>query len=145
MTTQTAAREREKATPNDVQNGAGDAPPDMFGYLARVHNLEVFLSEFPQVSREWAVAEFKKKALADIDQVVHSDKSRVSGWPVFRGTRLPVKNLFDCLADGYTLDEFLEQFPSANKEQAQMALNAARRAMEAQAYESASQRGSQCP
>ena len=143
MTIQTAAREREKAIPNAAQDGAADAPPDMFEYLASAHNLEVFLSEFPQVSREWAISEFKKKALADIDQVVHSDKSRVSGWPVFRGTRLPVKNLFDYMAGGYTLDEFLEQFPSANKEQAEMALDAARRAMEAQAYESASQRCSQ--
>ena len=138
MTIQTAARESEKSSLNDVRDGTADAPPDMFEYLARVHNLEEFLSEFPQVSREWAVAEFKKKALAEIDQVVHSDKSRVSGWPVFRGTRLPVKNLFDYLADGYTLDEFLEHFPSASKEQAMTALNAARKAMEAQAYESAS-------
>ena len=138
MTIQTAARESEKATLNDVQDGASDAPPDMFEYLARVHNLEAFLSAFPQVSREWAIAEFKKRALAEIDQVVHSDRSRVSGWPVFRGTRLPVKNLFDYLADGYTLDEFLEHFPSASKEQAMTALNAARKAMEAQAYESAS-------
>ena len=110
-TIQTAARESEKATQNDARDGTADAPPDMFEYLARVHNLEAFLSEFPQVSREWAVAEFKKKALAEIDQVVHSDRSRVSGWPVFRGTRLPVKNLFDYLADGYTLDEFLETLP----------------------------------
>ena len=138
MTIQTAARESEKATLNDVRDGTADAPPDMFEYLARVHNLEAFLSAFPQVSREWAIAEFKKKALAEIDQVVHSDRSRVSGWPVFRGTRLPVKNLFDYLADGYTLDEFLEHFPSASKEQASTALDAARKAMEAQAYESAS-------
>ena len=137
VTTQTAARESEKATPNDVRDGTSDAPPDMFEYLARVHNLEAFLSAFPQVSREWAIAKFKKRALAEIDQVIHSDKSRVSGWPVFRGTRLPVKNLFDYLADGYTLDEFLEHFPSASREQAMTALNAARKAMEAQAYESA--------
>ena len=137
-TIQTAARASEKATPNDVRDETADAPPDMFEYLARVHNLEAFLSEFPQVSREWAISEFKKKALAEIDQVVHSDRSRVSGWPVFRGTRLPVKNLFDYLADGYTIDEFLEHFPSASKEQASTALDAARKAMEAQAYESAS-------
>ena len=137
-TIQTAARANEKSTLNDARDETADAPPDMFEYLARVHNLEAFLSEFPQVSREWAIAEFKKKALAEIDQVVHSDRSRVSGWPVFRGTRLPVKNLFDYLADGYTVDEFLEHFPSASKEQAMTALNAARKAMEAQAYESAS-------
>ena len=47
MTIQTAAREREKAIPNDAQDGAEDAPPDMFEYLASAHNLEVFLSGFP--------------------------------------------------------------------------------------------------
>lgn len=42
----------------------------------------------------------------------------VSGTPVFRGTRVPVKTLFDYLADGYTLDEILENFPSVKREDA---------------------------
>lgn len=40
------------------------------------------------------------------------DPNIVSGTPVFRGTRVPVQTLFDYIADGNTLDEFLENFPT---------------------------------
>jgi uncharacterized protein (DUF433 family) len=41
-----------------------------------------------------------------------------SGTPVFANTRVPIKNLFDYLKGGDTLDEFLNDFPSVKKEQA---------------------------
>ena len=41
-----------------------------------------------------------------------------SGEPVFSNTRVPVKNLFDYLKAGHSLNEFLEDFPSVKKEQA---------------------------
>jgi uncharacterized protein (DUF433 family) len=40
-----------------------------------------------------------------------------SGEPVFSNTRVPVKNLFDYLKAGHSLNEFLEDFPSVTKEQ----------------------------
>ena len=40
-----------------------------------------------------------------------------SGEPVFTGTRVPVKNLFDYLKGGDSIDEFLEGFPSVRREQ----------------------------
>lgn len=40
-----------------------------------------------------------------------------SGTPVFAGTRVPVKNLFDYLKGGDTIDEFLNDFPSVSREQ----------------------------
>ncbi len=40
-----------------------------------------------------------------------------SGEPVFTNTRVPVKNLFDYLKAGDTLDEFLNDFPSVKKSQ----------------------------
>lgn len=43
---------------------------------------------------------------------------RVSGAWVFRGTRVPVKALFENLEDGATLDQFLEWFPGVTREQA---------------------------
>jgi uncharacterized protein (DUF433 family) len=42
----------------------------------------------------------------------------LGGTPVFRGTRMPVKTLFDYLADGLSLDYFIETFPSVGREQA---------------------------
>jgi uncharacterized protein (DUF433 family) len=46
------------------------------------------------------------------------DPNIVSGAPVFRGTRVPVQTLFDYIADGYTLDVFLDNFPTVKREDA---------------------------
>ncbi len=48
-----------------------------------------------------------------------SNPGILGGTPVFRGTRLPVKTLFDYLADGLSLDYFLETFEGVILEQAQ--------------------------
>jgi uncharacterized protein (DUF433 family) len=50
--------------------------------------------------------------------VIHSDPERVSGAPVFVGTRVPAAILVDHLVHGSTLDEFLEDFPGVTREQA---------------------------
>src|SRR5688572_28264362 len=47
---------------------------------------------------------------------VHPDL--VSGAPCFAGTRVPVKNLFDYLEGGESLEDFLEGFPGVSPEQA---------------------------
>ena len=43
------------------------------------------------------------------------DPDIFGGTPVFKGTRVPVKTLFDYLEDDYSLDEFLECFPSVTR------------------------------
>jgi uncharacterized protein (DUF433 family) len=53
-----------------------------------------------------------------LDDLVHSDRDILGGTPVFRGTRVPLKNLVDYLAAGDTLEEFLDAFPSVKREQA---------------------------
>jgi uncharacterized protein (DUF433 family) len=40
----------------------------------------------------------------------------LGGVPVFKGTRVPVKSLFDYLEKDYSLEEFLECFPSITKD-----------------------------
>ena len=45
-----------------------------------------------------------------LDQAVWVDPERMSGTPCFRGSRLPVQQLFDWLADGVSLDEFVREF-----------------------------------
>lgn len=47
--------------------------------------------------------------------VVHSDPDILGGTPVFVGTRVPVKSLYDYLEAGDSLDEFLESFPSVTR------------------------------
>lgn len=53
-----------------------------------------------------------------IHSVVSISPDVMSGAPVFRGTRVPVKNLLDYLAAGDSLNEFLEQFPTVKRDQA---------------------------
>lgn len=65
--------------------------------------------------------------------VVHSDPEILGGTPVFVGTRVPVKSLFDHLEAGDSLDKFLEDFPSVRREQAIAALELARVMTEAHA------------
>ena len=69
--------------------------------------------------------------MSDPSSVVHSDPEILGGTPVFVGTRVPFQNLTDYLAGGESLDEFLHQFPSVSREQAQAALALAREALEA--------------
>jgi uncharacterized protein (DUF433 family) len=65
--------------------------------------------------------------------VVHSDPEILGGTPVFVGTRVPVKTLYDYLEAGDTLDEFLNDFPSVTRERAVAALELAREMTEARA------------
>lgn len=46
------------------------------------------------------------------------DPEILGGTPVFKGTRVPIKALFDYLEDNYSLDEFLECFPSVTRQMA---------------------------
>ena len=61
--------------------------------------------------------------------VVHRDPDILGGTPVFVGTRVPVKNLFDYLEAGDSLDQFLQSFPSVTREQAVATLEAAHAAL----------------
>jgi uncharacterized protein (DUF433 family) len=63
--------------------------------------------------------------MSDEARVVHSDPEILGGTPVFSGTRVPVKSLYDYLEAGDSLDEFLESFPSVTREQAVAALELA--------------------
>jgi uncharacterized protein (DUF433 family) len=69
--------------------------------------------------------------VSDPSDVVQRDPEILGGTPVFAGTRVPFQNLIDYLAGGDSLDEFLRQFPSVRREQAQAALTLAREALEA--------------
>ena len=58
--------------------------------------------------------------------VIVRDKDILGGTPVFRGTRVPVQNLFDYLEGGETLEDFLEGFPTVTREAALAALEEAK-------------------
>ena len=48
--------------------------------------------------------------------LISTDPEIMGGTPCFRGSRVPVAVLFDNLADGLTLDEILESWPSLKRE-----------------------------
>jgi len=52
------------------------------------------------------------------NKIINIDPEILSGIPVFNGTRVPIKNLFDYIETGETLESFLDDFPSVKKEQA---------------------------
>jgi len=58
--------------------------------------------------------------------VISKDPEILGGTPVFRGTRVPIQNLFDYLEGGETLEEFLEGFPTVSREAAVAALEEAK-------------------
>ena len=66
--------------------------------------------------------------LITIDPEIHS------GTPVFRGTRVPVKTLFDHLKAGEPLQLFLDDFPSVTRELAVAVLERARAALAADGH-----------
>jgi len=60
---------------------------------------------------------------------VERSPDRVSGAWVFRGTRVPVKALFENLESSARLDDFLDWFPGVTHEQAEAVLDHAARSL----------------
>lgn len=73
-----------------------------------------------------------------IDSLITCDAQIMSGTPVFKNTRVPIKNLIDYLETGESLDDFLEDFPSVSREQAVQTLELAREVLLTQAYANSS-------
>ena len=64
-----------------------------------------------------------------IEGLIERNPEKMSGTPVFSGTLVPVKHLFDCLEAGDSLETFLDQFPSVSREQALAVLSASRESL----------------
>ena len=60
---------------------------------------------------------------------VSIDPEIMSGTPVFAGTRVPIKNLFDYIEGGEDLAEFLDDFPSVSKDAAVAIFEMAKRTL----------------
>ena len=67
------------------------------------------------------------------DSFIWIDPERMGGTPCFRGTRVPVKALFDYLGGGHPLDDFLDDFPTVTRDQAVGVLGSAGRSEDARA------------
>ena len=69
-----------------------------------------------RASYDWRME--KVPASSPLSPYVSVDPDRLSGEPVFRGTRVPVRSLFDHLAAGETIEVFLDDFEGVSREQA---------------------------
>jgi uncharacterized protein (DUF433 family) len=57
--------------------------------------------------------------------VIEISPEIMHGTPVFSGTRVPIKTLFDYLKSGDTMAEFLDDFPTVSRDQAMKVLELA--------------------
>ena len=135
------ARADRRVTLTDVPKGSPvfhgtDVPVQhLVDYMAQMYNLYAFLEDHPQVSDERALDGIREYVRTQIP--AHSERGRVSGIPVFRGTRLPMHYLFGHLADGVSLDQFLLDYPYPEREQSVRAIRLGGLLLEAMAYECA--------
>ena len=67
-------------------------------------------------------------------QLITVDPEIHSGTPVFSGTRVPIKTLFDHLEAGDALEVFLDDFPSVSRQLAVAVLEEARAALTLDAH-----------
>ncbi|MEA2069591.1 MAG: DUF433 domain-containing protein [Verrucomicrobiota bacterium] len=61
-----------------------------------------------------------------LNNIIMSLPDLLGGAPVFKGTRVPVQNLIDCLEAGDSIDLFLYDFPSVSREQVLAVLESTR-------------------
>jgi len=61
--------------------------------------------------------------------VIEINPRKVSGQPVFAGTRVPIQNLFDYLEGGDSLEDFLAGFPPVTRDQAIEVLELAKKSL----------------
>lgn len=65
-----------------------------------------------------------------MDPLITANPKVMHGTPCFAGTRVAVKTLFDHLESGYSIEQFLEQFPTVRRDQVVQLLELLRRDVE---------------
>lgn len=68
-------------------------------------------------------------AAEPVQALITVDPDVLGGTPVFRGTRVPVRALFDYLEADYSLAEFLECFPTVTRDAARSVLECSESAL----------------
>ena len=133
---------RSRSFPIDLPNVSADAqtfedsdvPVEyLFRYWDKRFTLKSFLTDFPEVTSSQALTALRKRAESDIP--ADSEDGLMGGMPVFEGTRVPVKFMFELLKQGETLEEFLGQYTTVKREDAVRILEIASEFMEVATYE----------
>jgi uncharacterized protein (DUF433 family) len=69
--------------------------------------------------------EFATQPQTMTSTIISTDPDVLGGTPVFKGTRVPVAVLFENLADGLSLDEILDSYPTLSRDAALLVLKEA--------------------
>jgi uncharacterized protein (DUF433 family) len=110
---------------------------------ASVDDLETEAARYQEYARvtfkkdSWVNIRISAKDLERIqkmERLITCDDEILSGTPVFKNTRVPIKNLIDYLETGDNFDEFLDDFPSVSREQVIQTLELAKEMLLSQAY-----------
>lgn len=68
-------------------------------------------------------------------KLITRNENILGGMPVFTGTRVPVKTLFDYLKANHRLDDFLDDFPTVARAQAQKMIEVVQSRIQEPSYE----------
>ena len=107
---------------------------ELHAYFRQDWNLYGFLHKFPSVSMEQALAEMERSARETAKRIIHTDAEIADGALVFERSDVPVKRLFDYLADVKSLKDFHWDYPSVFRIHTYDAVVAAGRILEIDAY-----------
>ena len=131
------------STTNKNYAAVGDSPmfdgtdvsvQELQSYMRKDRNLYGFLHKFPSVSMEQALAELERDARAMAKRVIQCDSETADGALVFARTDVPVKRMFEYLADIKSLKDFHWDFPAVFNEDAYDALVTSGKILELDAY-----------
>jgi uncharacterized protein (DUF433 family) len=60
--------------------------------------------------------------MPNVNDYININPDILGGRPVFKGTRVPIESLYDHLKEGISIQDFLADFPTVSKEQAEAVL-----------------------
>ena len=117
-----------------VFDGTDVSIKELHSYMREDWNLYGFLYKFPSVSMEQALAEMERSARETAKRIIKCNAEIADGAPVFERTNVPVRFMFDYLADVKSLKDFHWDFPSTLLEDTHDGVLTAGRILELDAY-----------
>ena len=114
--------------------GTGTPVKELYSYMRRDWNLYGFLREFPAVSMKQALEELEREARETVKRIIQYNEAVAGGNLVFERTEVPVKSMFECLADTKSLKDFHWKFPSVFGQDTHDAVATSGRILELDAY-----------
>lgn len=70
-----------------------------------------------------------------MENIIEINQKKLGGTPCFNGTRVPIRNLFDYLEEGESIEDFLEDFPPISFQQVESVLELAKQSLLSQYHE----------